>query len=136
MNYVATTLGICLPTLKARDAVMNGRNRGRLCRERITTKNSLRDQPLLLRLDLTMVSSKMQFLTVDDDTVSTTLSSDDTSVSSCCCAGGGRTGSIRFAEPLVTKVYYRPSTTPAEKRILYYSDMEYREFRKRIPSIP
>lgn len=55
---------------------------------------------------------------LDDDTAS--LSSGESSSFSY---------SVSFANPLVTAVFERPKTTPEEKHLFYYSDLEYREFR-------
>lgn len=61
----------------------------------------------------------------DDDTASTVSLADDTSCSSSeGCAG------VSFASPLVTAVFVRPSTTLQENRALYYTDFDYREFRR------
>jgi len=64
----------------------------------------------------------------DDDTASTVSTSEscfdgsDSSESSSC-------SSVSFAAPLVTAVHHRPATTSAEKRVLFYCDADYREFR-------
>lgn len=36
---------------------------------------------------------------------------------------------VTFVEPLVTHVYERPRTTKEEKRVLFYTDEEYMQFR-------
>jgi hypothetical protein len=36
---------------------------------------------------------------------------------------------VTFARPLVTEIYERPATTAAEKKVLFYTDTEYRDFR-------
>ena len=57
----------------------------------------------------------------DDQTVSTV--NDDESFST---TGSG----VSFAAPLVTAVYERPTTSADEKRELYYTESEYREFKR------
>ena len=61
----------------------------------------------------------------DDGTASTVSSIDEDSFSSSCSEA-----CVSFAEPLVTRVYERPITTLAEKHVLFYSDLEYRSFRR------
>jgi hypothetical protein len=66
----------------------------------------------------------------DDDTASTvSLLADDTSCSSAEC-GSGSSATVTFCAPLVTEIYERPVTTPDEKAALYYTEREYREFRR------
>lgn len=65
----------------------------------------------------------MASCTKDDDTLSTVSSDDDSFASTGGCV-------VTFAEPLVTAVYERPVTTTAEKFRLFYTDLEYREFRR------
>lgn len=60
---------------------------------------------------------KLHKAETDDDTASTV--STDSSFSN----------SVSFAAPLVTQVFERPMTTCAEKRDLYYSAADYKEFR-------
>jgi hypothetical protein len=56
---------------------------------------------------------------LDDDTASTVSSDDNSSFSN----------SVSFATPLVTGVFERPKTTQEEKGHLYYTEVEYRQFR-------
>lgn len=58
----------------------------------------------------------------DDKTVSTV--NDDESFSTT------GSGGVSFAAPLVTAVYERPTTSAEEKRELYYTESEYREFKR------
>lgn len=57
----------------------------------------------------------------DDDTADTSSTSSSSS---------GNLSAVSFAEPLVTAIHVRPPTTWEEKRRLYYSDGDYRSFRK------
>lgn len=62
----------------------------------------------------------------DDDTVSTvTSSSFDESDSSFSTVTG-----VSFAEPLVTQVWLRPYTTKQEKRVLFYNERDFMEFKR------
>jgi hypothetical protein len=72
---------------------------------------------LLCLLDLRILDGKED----DDETASTVSCSESFSSSS---------GSVTFAEPLVTDVFIRPSTPREEKARLFYCDRDYREFRK------
>jgi len=58
----------------------------------------------------------------DDGTVITTTSS--------CSSSLGRAPGVTFAEPLVTHVHTRPKTSRQEKKFLFYTDREYRTFRR------
>jgi len=62
----------------------------------------------------------MDYLKEDDETASTVSSFDDSFTS---------TASVSFAEPLVTHIHVRPLTTRQEKRDLFYSDRDFRQFR-------
>jgi hypothetical protein len=76
-------------------------------------------------IDFSKVSLARSPAAMDDDTASTVSSSEDASVASSCDSC-----SVRFAEQLVTQVYERPATTSAEKHVLFYSDLDYRQFRR------
>lgn len=110
-------LGLEVPLFKARDAVM------RLRRREVPQGALVRFQGQVVCIDFSKVSSASAEYYKDDDTAST-VSSDD-SVSSCA------TGScVTFAEQLVTDVFERPATTWSEKHVLFYSELEYRQFRR------
>lgn len=66
--------------------------------------------------------SKVSYLMADDDTASTASSFDDSFTST--------SPSVAFASPLVTEIRYRPTTTREEKALLFYTDSEYRSFRR------
>lgn len=72
---------------------------------------------ILCLLDLRIMDGKED----DDETASTVSCSESFSSSS---------GSVTFAEPLVTDVFIRPATPREEKARLFYGDRDYREFRK------
>jgi hypothetical protein len=72
---------------------------------------------LLCLLDLRILDGKED----DDETASTVSCSESFSSSS---------GSVTFAEPLVTDGFIRPATPREEKARLFYCDRDYREFRK------
>ena len=57
----------------------------------------------------------------DDDTVST-MSASESSLS--------MSFGVTFAEPLVTEVHLRPYTTRREKRVLFYQEQDYMEFKR------
>jgi len=62
----------------------------------------------------------------DDDTASTASASD----SSFSLMSGTGCNNVSFCEPLVTEVHYRPKTSRQDKSTLFYTDHEYREFRR------
>jgi hypothetical protein len=69
----------------------------------------------------------------DDETASTISTADDSSCCSSDCltsTSTTRTTLVSFDTPLVSAVYVRPYTTLQEKRLLYYTDLDYREFRR------
>lgn len=71
----------------------------------------------------------------DSDTVATVPCSDEdeSSVLSSASSGQAPTSdslNVTFAEPLVTSVWYRPVTSLVEKKRLYYSESDYRLFRR------
>ena len=109
MNQVASILGIQLPTMKAREAILS---------EPTSSFVALlphRDSLILLN----NLSKHGKELDDDEDTVSTMLSS-------CSSLGLG----VTFAEPLVTEVRTRPYTTRLEKQKLFYNEADYMEFKR------
>lgn len=111
MDFVAATLGINLPTQSARCTV----DKTMIKRARPVPFLSHRDSMLCL-IDIKAHVSKSD----DDDTASTVSCSDSFS----------STSSVSFVEPLVTEVYFRPRTTYEEKQQLFYTEREYRAFRR------
>ena len=114
-QLIASTLGLELPVFKARDAVMRSGRR--------STAAMVRFQNKFVCIDF---GSKVSYqssagLLKDDDTASTCSS--DESCTSC-------SGTVCFAEELVSAVYERPKTTYSEKHLLFYSDLEYRQFKR------
>jgi len=113
MNEVAGILGINLPIVRIRDAVM---------RERTKRKDSEQDTPfpiMCYRDYLLMKNCDYK----DDDTACTESSSE-------CEVSVDTPRSVSFAENLVTEIHTRPYTTINEKHKLFYSDWEYLEFRR------
>jgi hypothetical protein len=112
MDHIASTLGFFLPLTSARGAVMQ--------EKRIATPQAFRSS-LTGRHNDSMLcfNFKTANSQLDDDTASTVSSGDSMSF----------TNTVSFANPLVTDVFERPRTTPEEKRDLYYTEVEYREFR-------
>jgi len=115
MNEVASILGINLPIVSSRNAVM---------RERFNRQVFRQDKhfPIICQRDSLLVH-KSQCDCKDDDTACTVSSSE-------CGVSVDTPHSVSFAENLVTEVYTRPYTTINEKQRLFYSDWEYLEFRR------
>ena len=65
----------------------------------------------------------LNYMTKDDATASTV--SDESSISSSF-----RRSSVTFADPLVSQVNERPKTDPSDKPELFYSQLEYLNFRR------
>lgn len=74
--------------------------------------------------------------TYDDDFSNTSVEEEETSCSSessnedDCDVVSAAHRMVRFGTPLVTATYTRPVTTTEEKYELYYTEREYREFRR------
>jgi hypothetical protein len=120
MNQCASFLGLQLPSLKARAALLNLPRR-----TSSSTEAAVRGRDQMVCIDFSKVSLARSPAAMDDDTASTMSSSSDSSVTSSCDSS-----SVKFAEQLVTHVYERPATTSAQKHILFYSDLDYRQFRR------
>jgi hypothetical protein len=120
MDFVATVLGLQLPTLKARARLQRAHKCGLLL-----DKN---DPKIVWGCDgdflWDLSTSEGKSLDSDDETAST-LSDSDNSFSSAESLGS----CVTFATPLVTNVFIRPKTDRHEKQMLYYSDSDYRQFR-------
>jgi len=124
MEEIARQLGVSI-SFKARDAVMIDprlqKDSSLLIRQSEESVIMFRNSAKLCEYDCND----------DDDTASTVSITDDSSCSSSddslSSTGFSR---VTFAEPLVTEVYLRPTTTLHEKHVLYYSDYDYREFRR------
>jgi hypothetical protein len=106
MDHIASTLGLSLPLASARSAVMQ---ETRIIRQAVSS-SLIGD----LCFDFKASSSRL-----DDDTASLSSYEDSLSFSN----------SVSFASPLVTGVFERPKTAEEEKHHLYYTEVEYREFR-------
>lgn len=106
MDHIASTLGLSLPSTSARSAVMQ------------ETKITVQAVSSSSAGDSFLCFDCKESSRLDDDTAS--LSSGDSSSFS---------NSVSFATPLVTSVFERPKTTQDEKHHLYYTELEYREFR-------
>lgn len=114
MDFVATVLGLQLPTLKARDCLKRERGCG------LILDNN--DQKITWGCDRELwdFSKPGKSLDNDDDTVSTLSDSESSDSLSCC---------VSFATPLVTAVFIRPFTDRQEKEELFYNEHDYRKFR-------
>jgi hypothetical protein len=106
MDYVASTLGLSLPSTSARIAVMQ------------ETKRSIQDVTSSLA-GYSLCCDCKESSRLDDDTASLSSGEDSSSFSN----------SVSFATPLVTAVFERPKTSQEEINHLYYTELEYREFR-------
>jgi hypothetical protein len=144
MNHVASTLGVTLPlfSLSAREAVnRTSSNSSRLSkRQRGDMKSSLlfsehRDSLLCVKYGKAGGVGKVLDCDDDDDDTVETLSSssceddsseDADSFSSTCSS----MCTVSFAAQVVTQVHYRPRTLLEEKATLYYTDVEYRQFKR------
>lgn len=117
MDFIATTLGLQLPTLKARGCLQARRSCG------LPDSN----EPKIVwgcDQDLWDVPDKTE-CSYDDETAST-LSDSDNSFSS---SSDSLSPCVSFASPLVTDVFIRPYTDRREKDDLYYNESDYRQFR-------
>lgn len=113
MNEVANILGITLPIVSSREAVMRERN---ICKASELNKTC----PIIYHQD-SLVIQNYDFK--DDDTACTVSSSE-------CEVSVDTRHTVSFAENLVTEIHTRPYTTINEKHKLFYSDWEYLEFRR------
>jgi hypothetical protein len=152
MNGIARQVfGVSIFSFKARDTVIVHPPNGDCSTwamvvgaTRYHTVDSVRQTSLLRRsIPRKEMQRRMRFLDIydpcidddDDETASTMSTADESSCCSDCSDGGFRRQRltktvVSFDTPLVTAVYIRPFTTLQEKRVLYYSDIEYREFRR------
>jgi hypothetical protein len=110
MNYIVETLGLALPMVSKRRAVMMGESK--------TSSRTATNSAIMCKSGSCASFDKYR----DDDETASTVSSYDDSTSSI--------GSVSFAGELVTEVYVRPVTTLQEKRELYYTERDYRRFRQ------
>ncbi|CAB9527826.1 expressed unknown protein [Seminavis robusta] len=119
MDFVATVLGLQLPTLSARDCL---HKQSRNCSLRVGLVPA-KEEKIVWGYDDDMleVPDKAE---CDDETAST-LSECESFTSS----SGSLTSCVTFATPLVTATYLRPVTDKREKEVLYYQDADYRQFR-------
>jgi hypothetical protein len=121
----------------ARDAVMNAQSPRKVVMRRIVSTSCRSDDSVdLQKFPLLLVSSSFD----DDETLETMSMSDDAS----CCSSTSSTDMnhsndtsrsaafrvVTFADPLVTQIHFRPTTTLLEKRELFYSDIDFRTFRR------
>ncbi|GKY91963.1 hypothetical protein MPSEU_000167900 [Mayamaea pseudoterrestris] len=122
MNFILSTIGLPQPCSRsARAAVMNEPgHRRRLDADTLTPFIGHRDSLLCLSMPLAFTFNKCD----DDDTASTSSACTESSSNSCLA------GSVSFADPIVTDVFVRPTTTWDEKNDLYYNDNEFRSFRR------
>mmetsp|Transcript_12764 Transcript_12764/g.18127 ORF Transcript_12764/g.18127 Transcript_12764/m.18127 type:complete len:196 (-) Transcript_12764:439-1026(-) len=124
MNQVADILGVTLPCLQARAAVM---------KEPIHKNNKSTQKPLVEHWQ-----GRISFM--KDDTTSSSLSSyhgkldDDDTVSTCSLSDSESQDSsykmVTWAEPLVTDVRERPRTSRNDKSMLYWQEQDYIEMRR------
>jgi hypothetical protein len=124
MNYIASTLGLesALQLGGARAAVR------RSCSVESTSESSQRDS-LLKKAD-NFVFALKEDDHCDDDTASTCSSTDEDDSSYSMSSYNNNTTTVSFASQLVTAVHVRPVTSHQDKNILYYTDVEYRMFKR------
>lgn len=115
MDFIATVLGLQLPTLRARDCLQQRH----VCSHHLVAK----DEKILWGYDEDMLEVPDK-AACDDETAST-LSDCDSFTSSSESLGS----CVTFAAPLVTATYFRPVTGKDEKEELYYRECDYRQFR-------
>ena len=119
MDFIATVLGLQLPTLKARGCLQPKNRCGLLLDNN--------DKRIIWGCDRDLwdVSKQGKEFESDDETAST-LSDSENSFSS---SSDSFTSSVTFATPVVTDVFIRPFTDRTEKADLYYTENDYRQFR-------
>lgn len=117
MDFIATTLGVQLPTLKARDCLLHQHVCGVMDFHNQKIVWSFVDQEMWDVPDKT---------NCDDDETASTLSDADNSMGS---SSDPLPSCVTFAPEVVTAVYLRPFTERDEKEALYYGDEDYRQFR-------
>jgi hypothetical protein len=115
MDFIATVLGLQLPTLRARDCL----KQRHMCSHHLVAK----DAKIFCEYDEDMLDVPDK-AACDDETAST-LSDCDSFSSSSESLGA----CVTFAAPLVTGTYFRPVTGKQEKEALYYRECDYRQFR-------
>lgn len=126
MDFVAASLGLNLPSLKARGSLLRLES-GCPSTSVATTKKSKstewEDSSCDDRdtWDVPPAKSKLEDDEDDDATASTaSFSEDDDTLTPC----------VTFAAPLVTQVHLRPFTTASEKSVLFYHASDFKEFRR------
>ena len=136
MQEISRQLGLDFAPLKARDAVMKAPHYRRARWAQWTCAEASFDVGLetSLKNDSPVDNPEMMLKLFDDDdidTVSTTeCSEDDNSFSESSAGCDSHAPTVRFAVPPVTEIYERPFTTREERRELFYTNSEYREFRR------
>ena len=121
MDFIATVLGLQLPTLKARDSLRENYNN---FPSRATASE---DKIVVWGCDLDNMWRLPEKTQCDDDETASTLSDCDASFSSSSESLGG--SCVTFASCLVTEVHLRPCTERSERQHLYYNEMDFRRFR-------
>jgi hypothetical protein len=115
MDFIATVLGLQLPTFRARDCL----KQRQVCSHHLLAT----DAKIFCEYDEDMLEVPDK-AACDDETAST-LSDCDSFTSSTESLGA----CVTFASPLVTATYFRPVTGKQEKEDLYYRECDYRQFR-------
>eukprot|EP00521_Asterionellopsis_glacialis_P013505 CAMPEP_0195294116 /NCGR_PEP_ID=MMETSP0707-20130614/14142_1 /TAXON_ID=33640 /ORGANISM="Asterionellopsis glacialis, Strain CCMP134" /LENGTH=194 /DNA_ID=CAMNT_0040355007 /DNA_START=35 /DNA_END=619 /DNA_ORIENTATION=+ len=121
MNHVADILGLPLPCLQARNAVMKE-----------PTNKSTTNAPCASavehwqgRISFMKDASSSSSHKLDDDTVSTCSLSDSESQQDSSLSFK----MVTWSEPLVTEVRERPRTSRNDKSVLYWQERDYIEMR-------
>jgi len=118
MDFIATVLGLQLPTLKARDCL-----REHFLAAQPLSSSSVEGKKIVWdKWQVTPGKAECD----DDETTLSTVSSDDDSDDSL---SSDSSHSVSFAAPLVTEVFLRPYTHPKEREELYYREADFRRFR-------
>lgn len=139
MESYASMIGLTMP-FSAKRAVMREQGKGlrsssTLCVGRSTSSSVLNNTPIFcFGNDASMDGCKRTSIKdLDDETASTTSVTDDDasysfSVYSDCQSEMAAT--VTFATPLITDIHYRPRTLRQDKYKLFYSQSDYRSFRR------
>lgn len=119
MDFVATVLGLQLPTLNARNSLREDCNN-------FPSRATASEIKIVWECDLDSLSRLPEKSLCDDGETASTLSECDASFSS---SSEGLDSCVSFAPCLVTEVYLRPCTERNERQQLYYNEIDFRRFR-------
>jgi hypothetical protein len=115
MNHLANTIGLQLPSLSARHAVMNCVKEWNNLEEKLRPNNEN-------HFSFEFSKESLGQSSTDDETAST--------ISTECSISSSASYNVSFSPCLVTAEFERPATMPHEKQELYYCEKDYRRFRR------